>query len=99
MIQITEKSKGFDKNQKFDTTQIASGFQMTFSNGNTISVQFGCGNYCENRDESKTSSKNAEIAIWNSEKVWYDFGSDKVKGWCNMDEVAKWINFTATTIF
>lgn len=98
MIQITEKLKG-GEGDKFDKTQIASGFRMTFSNGNTISVQFGIGNYCENRDESKTSSKNAEIAIWNKENVWYNFGSDEVKGWCDADEVARWINFAANNTF
>ena len=37
-------------------TSVASGFTMKFSNGNTISVQFGMGNYCANKDvESKES--------------------------------------------
>lgn len=75
---------------------VASGFQMTFENGNTISVQFGFGNYCENRNESKSTSKSSEIAIWNEHTgKWFDFGGDTVKGWCNADEVAKWVNFAA----
>lgn len=61
------------------TTHIPSGFKMTFENGNTISVQFGWGNYCENRGESKPGCVNAEIAIWDSENKWFDFGSDSVK--------------------
>ena len=50
------------------------GFQMTFENGITISVQYGEGNYCERRafttdinadmESPCTESKNAEVAIW-----------------------------------
>ena len=56
------------------------GFQMTFKNGLTISVQWGTGNYCE-RKNLQTSyrgdmdaatpiveSADAEIAIWNEEQ-------------------------------
>lgn len=57
------------------------GFHLTFSNGYTISVQWGAANYCSNRsldgvfgipnDLVKTgeySCQEAEIAIWDSEK-------------------------------
>ena len=94
------------------------GFQMTFENGWTISVQFGYGNYCDNnhhpeglnfhlhthlmeiqRNFSKkqevTESSDAEIAIWDADGEWYNFGSDTVKGYCTADEVATWIKFTA----
>lgn len=75
------------------------GFQMTFENGLTISVQFGSGNYCERRslyniNESKEPtihSKNAEIAIWNEANEWFDFGGDTVKGYCSANEIAEWI--------
>lgn len=81
------------------------GFQMTFENGYTISVQWGTCNYCENRDHSidrsdyldwknrqeAYSSPDAEIAIWDQDNVWYDFGTDTFKGWCKPDEVADWI--------
>lgn len=86
------------------------GFQMTFKNGLTISVQFGTGNYCERRN-IKTSyrgdmdaatpviaSENAEIAIWNTEQVWFDFGTDQVRGWVTADEVAHWIYLTEAAI-
>lgn len=51
------------------------GFQMTFANGYTISVQWGAGNYCDNRwpadgdfSWSKDAkSKDAEIAIWKAD--------------------------------
>ena len=81
------------------------GFQMTFENGWTISVQFGYGNYCDNgrhpdgwdfgKKQEVTESSDAEIAIWDANGEWYDFGSDTVKGYCSADEVATWIKFTA----
>lgn len=81
-----------------------TGFQMTFENGWTISVQFGYGNYCDNNrhpdgfDFGKNldivQSSDAEIAIWDSEGSWYNFGDDTVKGYCSADEVATWIEFT-----
>jgi len=51
------------------------GFQITFANGVTVSVQFGPGNYCEKRDDMSYgwrvpatagdwSSSDAEIAAW-----------------------------------
>jgi hypothetical protein len=77
------------------------GFQITFDNGLTISVQFGTGNYCSRRnydgkyaDELKAEiiqSFSAEIAIWDKTGKWFNFGHDTVKGWCEADEVAKWI--------
>ena len=81
------------------------GFSMTFNNGLTISVQFGTGNYCERRSNSArymsemdgdnngiTSSSTAEIAIWHKDSdKWFDFGRDQVKGWCDTNEVAIWI--------
>jgi hypothetical protein len=77
------------------------GFQMTFENGWTISVQFGFGNYCSNRnhpdgwyaskDVEYFSCPDAEIAIWDSFGEYYNFGHDTVKGYCSTDEVAEWI--------
>jgi hypothetical protein len=77
------------------------GFSITFENGLTISVQFGTMNYCERRKSYPLyksemfndiiESKNAEIAIWDKNNNWFDFGLDTVKGWCSADEVAEWI--------
>lgn len=76
------------------------GFQITFENGWTISVQFGYGSYCGNHhhpDGYKCSTNNivtcpdAEIAIWDKDGEWYNFGDDTVKGYCTPDEVADWI--------
>jgi hypothetical protein len=50
------------------------GFQMTFSNGYTVRVQWGRGNYADNRyDKScpksvpEYKSKTAEIAVWDKD--------------------------------
>ena len=58
------------------------GFHITFSNGNTISTQFGAGNYCDHYNKMNFTSKNyekytselaeegsmtAEIWCWNKE--------------------------------
>ena len=84
------------------------GFQMTFQNGLTISVQFGTDNYCERRNFTTSyrgdmdaatpiiTSSDAEIAIWDKDNNWFDFGSDTVKGWCSTDEVANWITMVAS---
>lgn len=101
MITLVDKIIGYDQDnrEKFNTDTIKAGIQMTFANGNTISIQFGQGNYCENRHCSKSECKDAEIAIWNNEGKWYDFESDQVKGYCTPDEVAQYINFAATNTF
>ena len=77
------------------------GFQLTFENGLTISVQFGSGNYCDRcsfnlvfDSEMQTNivkSENAEIAIWDQNNNWFNFGNDTVKGWVKPDEIADWI--------
>jgi len=71
------------------------GFQMKFSNGWTISVQWHHGSYCDGRNSENGESPNAEIAIWDSKGEWYDFGNDTVKGYCSTDEVAGWINIVS----
>jgi hypothetical protein len=84
-----------------------TGVQFTFANGLSISIQWGGGNYCDNRnltpnfDEQKLSRTivecpNAEIAIWDENNNWYNFGSDTVKGWVTTDEVAQWMTKVQT---
>ena len=80
------------------------GFQMTFKNGWTVSVMFGSGNYCEmkydiywtseNGVKAKRSheSKDAEIAAWDFDGNWFDFGCDTVDGYISADEVGEFIN-------
>jgi len=84
------------------------GFQLTFENGITVSVQFGTGNYCSRRSlapeatlyndltNHTVESDTAEIAIWHKDSDnWFDFGYDQVKGWCTPNEVAMWITRAA----
>lgn len=78
------------------------GFQLTFSNGLTISVQFGSGNYCCRQDSSPDAvsemsfpmvqSHDAEIAIWDAAGVWWNFGEDNVLGYVSTDDVGEWID-------
>jgi len=77
------------------------GFQLTFENGNTISVMFGVGNYCSNRNALEAENgcmvaNTAEVAIWDNEGKWHDFGNDTVNGYITSNEVAKWIKFAST---
>jgi hypothetical protein len=79
------------------------GFQLTFANGYTISVQWGTGNYCEARhDQNTKESPNAEVAVWSNRfsrrsagricDNWTGFGNDQVCGWLTTDRVATLIS-------
>jgi len=90
------------QNKMLKATQ-NKGFSLTFENGLTISVQFGTMNYCERKNnfspyksemsngQDVIESENAEIAIWDKDNNWFDFGSDTVKGYCSTNEIAEWI--------
>ena len=77
------------------------GFQITFDNGWTVSVQIGDGNYHSNRDLSSNDFKtsiptpNAEIAAWDKNDNWYEFDTDTVKGWVSPNEVLDFMNMIA----
>ena len=81
----------------------AKGFQMTFENDWTVSVQFGYGNYCENHHKESerfhegmllthdVECKDAEVTRW--------YGTDSMEeptGWLKTDEVAAFIAETAS---
>lgn len=79
------------------------GFQMEFENGTLISVQFGYGNYCENKscdlnmsdyDNNKPpifESKNAEILIeYNGEAITGEFCD--IHNISNDGTVAGWVS-------
>jgi hypothetical protein len=88
-----------ETNSKFTST-LNKGFQMTFENGWTISVQWGAGNYCTrgrlnsnpmaDMKAEVVSSPDCEIMIFKVEQN-FNFGNDEVKGYCDADEVAEWI--------
>ena len=81
-----------------------AGFQVTFDNGWTISVQWGPGGYCDNRMKSLDmevdgmKSRNAEIAAWNEDDIWWDFGTQSpvedgtsIQGYVKPDELIGYI--------
>ena len=88
------------------------GFQIQFSNGWTISVQFGPGNYCERQGleydaplkERVWKSETAEVAAWDKEGRWYDFDNEvmletnhtDVTGWVDTNKVAFYIDLIST---
>ena len=82
------------------------GFTMGFNNGLVISVQWGSMNYCDRRSinadlrsemkQELVQSETAEIAIWDADSNWFNFGYDEVKGWCTANEVADWIAAVST---
>lgn len=80
------------------------GFYLTFENGYTLSVQWGMGTYCVNHDAGfarsadsfRQESPDAEIALWNLEGTWFDWGGNTVKGWCSVDDVLAVIKAVAT---
>lgn len=73
------------------------GFWITFDNGHTVSVQFGTGNYCENRDGNAKESKDAEIAAWDADGDWihvkgFDYFGDDVLARQSPEAVVRFIS-------
>jgi len=90
--------------EKDNSKTYGKGFQMTFENGNTISVMFGRGNYCSNRggniEKDGNWSETAEICIWNESGKDYEFAPGRnVEGWISANDVSKWVQFAAKTNF
>lgn len=86
------------------------GFQIRFSNGYTVSVQFGAFNYCSNRDltaaasydawrtgQDVHASSDAEVAVIdpNGDFVKFDKTDDVVRGHTDPDTVAEIIAWVA----
>ena len=84
-----------------------SGFMLDFPNGWTASVQFGPGNYCTNRDNTRNpfsdhvqflESNTAEIAAWVTDQR----ESANTRGWYQFEdgqEVQGWQNITEVMEF
>jgi hypothetical protein len=95
----TQHKNGFRLNtsgvERSDTD--ACGFQMTFENGWTISVQWAEFNYSQRTDRpSPEESKTAECAVWDHNGDWFKLTScDDVQGWMSPDEVAALITRVA----
>ena len=84
------------------------GFRMKFANGWTVSVQWGTGNYGDNRDmrygahanveAGAKGSTTAEIAAWDANGVWHNFGeydNDVVQGYVSADSAATFIQMVS----
>lgn len=76
------------------------GFHIMLSNGWTLSVQFGGGNYCDNYDAEigkqwwpECQSSTAEIAMWKNGGSMVNINGDTVEGYVNADTVARVIGF------
>ena len=74
------------------------GFTLTFENGYTASVQFGYGNYCDNRNAGKyntmqTECKNAEVACIGPDGKLVHLVNDTVQGWMEPDELVKFLKW------
>ncbi len=88
---------------KFVST-LNKGFNMTFENGISISVQWGVGNYCNRKNDGEFGlpmkdefweATSAEIMIrdTNNNPQNIDLGNgDIVAGWLDADQVASVIN-------
>jgi hypothetical protein len=50
------------------------------------------GNNTERVNLEDVRCDNAEVAAWDSNEEWYDFGTNTVKGYLNADEVSDFIH-------
>lgn len=78
----------------FETTD--NGFRIKFANGWTVSVQWNPGNYSDNHQsrmsrDTKMASTTAEVAAWDKDGKWFDFGDNTVYGWTSPEDVARFI--------
>ncbi len=91
---------------KFSITS-GKGFHITFSNGWTVSVQFGHGNYCDNYDRlndeqvtlGKEGSSTAECAVWNLDGHLFAhplFDGNTVGAYMEPAQVLELMNWTAS---
>lgn len=87
----------------FTITQ-GKGFHIKFANGYTASVQFGPGNYCNNKyaepfDRTKfnNTSEDAEIALFDPQGNFVRLSTyDDVMGHCTPEEVITFLHNAAT---
>ncbi len=74
-----------------------NGFHITLTNGWTVSVQWGVGNYCDNHSlwqffgKKAPPSKTAEVWCWSPKGVETPEHLVNVKGYLNPDEVLAYI--------
>ena len=79
------------------------GFQITFDNGYTVSVQFGPGNYSSNYNLSMLENINkpmtaglAETALIAPDGSFVAYKDDDVQGYQSVSDVLELINYAGT---
>ncbi len=79
------------------------GFQITLDNGYTVSVQFGPGNYCTNRDLNFVENFNkpmtattAETALIAPDGNFVAYKDDDVQGHQTVNDILALLNYAAT---
>jgi len=79
------------------------GFQITFDNGYTVSVQFGPGNYGSNRNLKMLENMNkpmtattAETALIGPDGGFVTYKDDDVQGHQTVNDVLALLNYAAT---
>ena len=97
MTQKDGKDRGPERDTKnrkgeFRITE-AKGFHIQFENGVVVSVQFGYGNYCANRDNLKYANENRTLVNKQGERFYQDTYSPnaEVAIWDSLDSGYKWI--------
>jgi hypothetical protein len=77
------------------------GFQITFDNGYTVSVQFGPGNYGSNYRASfdeydkPQQATTVETALIGPDQGFVSYKGDDVQGYQNVNDVLELINFAS----
>ena len=76
------------------------GFQITFDNGYTVSVQFGPGNYGSNYNADFVANMNkpqtasvVETALISPSGDFVPYQGEDVQGYVNADSVLKLLNY------
>ena len=79
------------------------GFQITFDNGYTVSVQFGPGNYGSNRAETYLTTMNvpqsaalAETALLAPNGDFVAYKDDDVQGYQTASDVLELLNYASS---
>ena len=79
------------------------GFQITFDNGYTVSVQFGPGNYGSNYDLSfvdnmgkPMTATSAETALIDPQGNFVPYDDGDVQGYRNVNDILTLMNYAAS---
>lgn len=84
---------------RFDESKIWQNFQITFSNGYTVSIGIGSAHYCQNRINDANDnpvedySMDCEIAIKKPNGKFLPYKGDAVQGYVFPDRVAEIIAY------